>query len=187
MKIPINLASRPFRKDRAMVVASLGVCVVLLGTLGMLISLALADRDQYADLRGEINRLNRRIRTVQTDQATLDAVLHKEENAEVLVGSLFLNSLLKRKGISWTRIFADLEEIVPYDVKVLQIRPTVSGQVVSLDLLLGSETPPPLIELLRKFGESPIFSNPDPKTMQSPSQSEPLYRFRLSVDYAQKL
>lgn len=187
MKIPVNLASRPFRKDRAMVVASAGVCLALIGTLGVLISLAMADRAQYADLRGAVGRLNRQIQTVRTDQAKMDAVLHKEENAEVLVGSIFLNSLLQRKGISWTRIFSDLEEIVPYNVKVMQIRPTVNGQVVSLDMLLGSESPIPVIELWKALGESKTFSNPVPQTVQSPSQSEPLYRFRMSVDYAQKL
>ena len=29
MKIPINLASQPFRRDRAMIVASLVVCLLL--------------------------------------------------------------------------------------------------------------------------------------------------------------
>ena len=170
-----------------MVVASVGVCLALLACLGVLISLAMADRAQYGDLRGEIAHLNRAIQTTQSEQAKLDSVLRKEENAEVLERSVFLNALLQRKGISWTRIFADLEQIVPYNVKVLQIRPTVSGQVVSLDMLLGTESPAAVIDLLRALGESKTFSNPDLKTAQAPSQSEPLYRYRISVDYAQKL
>jgi Tfp pilus assembly protein PilN len=185
MKIPVNLASRPFRKDRALLVGSVAVCAVLVATLGVLISLAMADRAQYADLRGDLNRLNRRVQTLQTEQSKVDAVLRQPENAEVLERSLFLNALLVRKGISWTRIFADLEATLPYNVKIIQIRPSVNGQVVSLDMLLGSETPVPFIELLRALGGSKIFSNPDPKTSQSPSQSEPLYRYRISVDYAQ--
>ena len=47
------------------------------------------------------------------EQAQLDAVLRKPENAEVLERSVFLNALLVRKGISWTRIFADLEKVLP--------------------------------------------------------------------------
>ena len=42
----------------------------------------------------ELNRLNRRVRAVQTEQATLDAVLRQPENAEVLERSVFLNELL---------------------------------------------------------------------------------------------
>ena len=123
MKIPVNLASRPFRKDRAVLVGSLAVCAVLVATLGFLISLAMADRVQYADLRGEVGKLNRNIQKVQIEQAKVDAVLHQPENAEVLERSVFLNALLVRKGISWTRIFADLEQILPYNVKIVQIRP----------------------------------------------------------------
>ena len=67
MKIPINLASRPFRRDRAMVVASIAVCLLLAGTLATLISLALADRAQLADVRNEVNQLNRRIRAAQKE------------------------------------------------------------------------------------------------------------------------
>lgn len=187
MKIPVNLASRPFRKDRALLVGSVGVCLGLVATLAVLISLAMADRVQYADLRGELGRLNRRIQTLQTEQSKVDAVLRQPENAEVLERSLFLNALLLRKGISWTRIFADLESVVPYNVKIIQIRPSVNGQLVSLDMQLGSETPTPMVELLRSLGESRVFSNPVPKTIQAPSQSEPLYRYQITVDYAQKL
>jgi len=66
-------------------------------------------------------------------------VLRRPENAEVLERSVFLNALLYRKGISWTRIFADLEKIVPWNVKVLAIRPSVNSEnQVMLDMTLGS-------------------------------------------------
>jgi Tfp pilus assembly protein PilN len=187
MKIPLNLASQPFRKDRAVIVGSLALCAALVATLAVLASLAMADRAQSADVRGELSRLNRRIRVLKTEQDKVDAVLRQPENAEVLERSVFLNALLLRKGISWTRIFADLEEIIPYNVKVIQIRPTVNGQVISLDMALASESPMPVIELMKAFGDSKKFSNPDPKSYQPPSQSEPLYRYQISVDYAQKL
>src|SRR5437016_1564950 len=64
MKIPINLASQPFRRDRAMVAASLAVSALLVFTLGVLISLALSDRSQSKDVRSEISRLNNDIRKI---------------------------------------------------------------------------------------------------------------------------
>ena len=48
--------------------------------------------------------------------------LRRPQNADVLEQSVFLNALLKRKGISWTKIFADLEKVVPYNVRIIQIR-----------------------------------------------------------------
>ncbi len=187
MKIPINLASQPFRRDRAMLAASIAVTVLLTATLGVLISLALADRSQLADTRADVARLNTRIASLQREQAQLDGVLRKPENAEVLERSVFLNELLVRKGISWTRIFADLEKVVPHNVRVIQIHPTVdANNHITLDMQVGAESPDPVIEMMKRMAEAP-FANPQPRLQQSPSQAEPLWRYRVSVDYAQKL
>jgi type IV pilus assembly protein PilN len=153
----------------------------------VLVSLALADRAQLADVRGDINRLNRRIQQVSAEQAKEDAILRKPENAMVMEHSVFFNDLLRRKGISWTRIFADLEKAVPYNVRVIQIHPTVdAGNRILLDMQVGAESPKPVIQLLETMAAAP-FANPDVKTQAPPSQSEPLWRYRIVVEYAQKL
>jgi type IV pilus assembly protein PilN len=188
MKIPINLASQPFRRDRAMLVASIAVGVLLVGTLGGLISLILVDRAQLADFRRDVSQLNAQTRAVKAEQARLDAVLRKPENAEVLERSVFLNTLLYRKGISWTRIFADLEKIVPHNVRILTIRPFANAQnQVTLDMTVGAESPEPVIAFYRALEESPLFGAVSPHTSQPPTQADPLYRYRLTVNYAQKL
>jgi len=187
MKIPVNLASQPFRRDRAMIVASIAVGVLLVITLGILMSLIVTDRGQVADVRADIARLNRQLRQVASEQGRMDAVLHRPENAEVLERSLFINSLLLRKGISWTRIFADLEKVVPYNVRIIQIHPTVNAEdQVALDMTVGTVSPAPAIELLKTLEEAP-FSRPDIKLMQPPTQAEPIYKYRVSVQYVQKL
>lgn len=187
MKIPINLASQPFRRDRALLAASIAVSVLLVATLGALISIAMSDHRQMADVRADIVRLNARLRTLNDQQARLDTVLQKPENAEVLERSVFLNDLLARKGISWTRIFADLEKAVPHNVRIIQIHPAVDSQNrVTLDMQVGSESPESVIKLLQTMAQAP-FGRPDLKLLQSPTQAEPLYRYRVSVGYAQKL
>ncbi len=187
MKIPINLASQPFRRDRAMLAASIGVCVLLVATLGVLITLVMADRRELADVRHEISRLNSQIRRVTSEQTQMDSVLRKPENAQVLETSIFINSLLERKSISWTRIFADLEKKVPYNVKIIQIRPLITPQDrVSLDMTVASESPVPMIELLKSLQDAP-FSRPEMHLMQQPTQAEPIYKYRVSVQYAQQI
>jgi type IV pilus assembly protein PilN len=188
MKIPINLASQPFRRDRAMLAASMAVSLVLVATLGALISLIMADRAQLADVRSDVDGLNRQIRAATAEQERLDAVLRKPENAEVLETSVFLNSLLYRKGISWTRIFSDLEKTVPYNVKVLAIRPSVnSANQVMLDMTVGADSPEPVIQLYKALEESPLFGSVMEHSSLPPTQSDPLYRYRITVIYAQKL
>jgi type IV pilus assembly protein PilN len=188
MKIPINLASQPFRRDRAMLAGSLAVGLVLVGTLGALIALIMADRALLADVRSDVNNLNRQVRAATAEQGRLDAVLRKPENAEVLERSVFLNALLYRKGISWTRIFADLEKTIPYNVKVLAIRPSVNARNdVLLDMTVGADSPEPVIQLYRALEESPLFGSVVEHSSLPPTQSDPLYRYRMTVIYAQKL
>src|ERR1035438_2888107 len=122
MRIPINLASQPFRRDRAVLVASGALGILLIVLLVFLLSLNSLEGVQVAETRKEIARLESQIRSVSARQAHQDAILRKPENAEVLERSLFLNALLYRKGISWTRIFADLEKVVPYNVRIMADR-----------------------------------------------------------------
>jgi hypothetical protein len=188
MKIPINLASQPFRRDRAMLVASIAVAVLLAGSLGALIMLARADNAQLADVRKEVSGLKAQIAVVAKQQHDAESILRQPQNAEVLERSVFLNTLLYRKGISWTRILADLEKTLPHNVKVINIRPYVSGKgEITLDMMVGAEGPKPIIAMFQALESSPLFGGVMQQQRMPPSQAEPLYRSRFTVNYAQKL
>ena len=188
MKIAINLATQPFRRDRPMLVASGALAIALVALLGVLLSLEYMERGQMSDTRREIARLEKQVRQLTVEQTKLDAVLRQPENKEVLERSLFLNALLMRKGISWTRIFEDLEKIVPYNVRVISVRPVVNTQnQISLDMNVGAETAEPFVEMMRRLEDSELFGAPELHNMLPPSQTDPLYRYRVSVNYAQKL
>jgi len=188
MRIPVNLASEPFRRDRAVLVASTALGVLLIVLLVFLLSLNNLESGQVAETRSEIARLESQIHAISAQQARQDAILRKPENAEVLERSLFLNALLYRKGISWTRIFADLEKVVPYNVRIMAIRPSVSGpNQVSLDMTVGAEAPLPVIELLKNLESSPSFGQVYSHSLLPPTQTDKMYRCRVSVNYVQKL
>jgi len=171
-----------------MLVASIAVSVLLCVTLALLINLSRADKSQLADLHHDIDRLNSQIQRVNAQQNQLDAVLRKPQNAEVLEQSVFLNALLIRKGVSWTRIFADLEKVVPYNVRIIQIRPSVnSDEKVSLDMTVGAGDNPAVIGLFKALHENKLFSYSDVKVLSPPTQADPFYKCRVSVEYAQKL
>jgi Tfp pilus assembly protein PilN len=188
MKIPINLASQPFRRDRAILAASIAVSLLLVATLGGLISLFLLDRAQLADVRTNLARINREIRQVNADQARLDAVLRRPENTEVLERSVLLNQLLYRKGISWTRLLEDLGTTLPYNVQIVNIRPFVNkDDRVTLDMQVAAQTQGAIVDFLKALESSPLFREASAPACQAPSQTEPLFRCRVLVNYAQKL
>ena len=188
MKIGINLASEPFRRDRPMLVGSALVALLMAGSLVALIYLGLTDRRLMKKDRQVQAQLERELTRVAADQRKVDAEVRKPENSEVLERSVLINELLVRKGISWTRIFGDLEKVLPPNVRVTQIKPQLdNNNHVLLEMTVASETPEPLNVFLIKLEGSDVFSNVTPSIKQAPTQTDPLYRYRMTVNYAQKL
>jgi Tfp pilus assembly protein PilN len=188
IRIPINLASEPFRKDRPILVASAVTAVLMLGLLGLLLSIILRERDASRESLDEIAKLERQLQKVSAETAKFEAQIRQPANESVLERGVFLNSLLQRKGISWTKLFSDLETVFPNNVRLVSVRPSVTDDNrIQLDMVVGSQQPQPVIDLLQKLESSSQFGSTQLLGWQPPSQNEPLYRYRVSVKYVQKL
>ena len=187
MKIEINLASQPFRRDRPVIIASVAVGLVLTALLVMLVTLTMMERGDLKETRAAIDRLQKEDRTLAVEQSKWEAVLRRPQNAEVLERSVFLNALLYRKSISWTKIFADLEKTIPHNVRVISIRPWLNGRnAMALEMSVGAEQTESMLKFLMAMESSDVFGYAAVTTTQPPTQNEPLYRFRMNVQYAQK-
>ncbi len=188
MRIGLNLASEPFRRNRPALVAWSAGIVVLMFSLLALIVMAFTDRGVLTRNQRTAERLARDLAKLKSEQRTYDADIRKAENSEVLERSVFLNQLLLRKGISWTRIFADLEKTLPPNVRITQIRPQVNdNNQILLEMTVAADSPEPMIGFVSKLEQSDVFGSANVTTYQAPSQTDPFYRYRLSVKYAQKL
>lgn len=189
MRVPINLSSDPFRRDRPMLVASGACAVALAGLLAVMVVLIVSTRARAKDTRVAVAQLNTQLRAISSEQAQLNQFLRQPANAEVLIRSAMLNQLIERKSISWTKIFSDLEAVMPYNVRLLQVRlPQINSRnQVTLDMMVGTQEPANVFGLFRRLEESPRFGPATPQNSAAPSQNQPLWEYRLSVDYAQKL
>lgn len=189
MRIPINLSSEPFRQDRPALIAYSACAVVLAGLLGAMIFLMVSERSRARENRIAVDRVNAELRGIAAEQAKVDGFLRQPANAEVLERSLLLNDLIERKSVSWTRIFADLESVMPVNVRLISVRlPNINSRnQVMLDMVVGAKDPVAVIGFLKKLEESPLFGPAETHSSLPPSQNEPLYRYRVTVNYAQKL
>ena len=161
MRIDINLATRPYEDSRQFWIywgtglALLGIATALL--LFMTVTgfmRARGDRTQIAKLEQQIAAYNR-------EKAQAEAVLNQPQNRELRDQSRFLNELFERKAFSWTRVFEDLEQVMPAHLRVVSIRPNVSGDNnVTLKLVVGGESQVQAIDLVRKMENSPHFKQP---------------------------
>lgn len=190
----INLASQPFRQERAQNAALAAISVGLTCSLIILMSLILHARSQAKDLRKMINVENSHLRIIKREQAQYSSVLAKPENADVFATNVFLNQLIARRGVSWTRVFSDLQTVLPDNMRLLGIRlPQLASEDASganrvqLDMLVGSEKPDAVIQFLKQLQESALFGPATVMTQSPPTQNDPYFKFRVTVAYAQKL
>ncbi len=188
MRIPVNLAREPFRHDRANLVGSAFAAVLLIATLITLISLSATQRAETRDTQSMLNSVNRQLTAIRNEQAKLDASMRLPGNEEVLDRSVLLNTLIRRKAISWTKIFSDLDTVCPPNVRVLAIRPTINAQGgLLLDMQVAADSPEPILGFMAKLEGSDVFGSVFPSGFTPPSQTNPFYRYQLTVNYAQKL
>ncbi len=184
--IPVNLAREPFRRDRQMLVASGAVGVLLLFCLAVLIWIAVSEGGTARQTQADLNQTNRDLARINAEQMKLDARMRRPEYAIVFDRNIMINELIRRKAISWTRIFADLGAVVPESVRITQIRPQVNARnELALDMTV--ESPQTINDLISKLEGSNIFGSTEVSTITPPNQNDPYFHYRLSVNYAQKL
>jgi hypothetical protein len=190
----LNLASQPFRRERAQNAAYVLIAGVLACTLAVLVILILHARAGAADLRRVIEAETRELHRQQREEAQFSGVLGRPENADVFSTSVFLNELIARRAVSWTRVFKDLETVMPNNVRLLAIRlPQIPTEDASgtnhlqLDMSVGTDRPEAVIDLLKRLQQSSLFGAAAVVTQQPPTQNDPLYKYRVNVSYAQKL
>lgn len=187
-RIPVNLAREPFRRDRPMLVGSAVAAVLLVVTLVILISLTVTERRETSDTQQMLARINRQLTSLQKEQVKLDAEMRQPGNEVVLDRSVLINMLIKRKAISWTKIFSDLETVLPPNVRLVAIRPQVNAKdQLFLDMTVAADTPEPVISFIAKLEGSDFFGSTAVSGITPPTQTDTFYRYRLSVNYAQKL
>ncbi len=190
----INLASEPFRRERAQNAIYAGVCFGLLCIAVILSGLLLHARKQARYLRHDIQREQAQVDTLQRDQSRYSSVLARPENADVFSRSVFLNELIARRSVSWAHVFSDLQTVMPNTVRLEAIRlPQIPAQDaggtnhVQLDMVVGTERPEAFLDLLKRLQASSLFGAASVITQAPPTQNDPLYKYRVTVAYAQKL
>lgn len=188
MRLPLNLAREPMRRDRPMLVASAAVAILLCVSLVALIGLAITDRRSMEESRRVISRVQSQMAKINAQQAQIDAQIRLPQNSSALNRSVLFNQLIRRKAISWTKIFSDLGTVLPYNVRIQSIRPQLNGRgELSLDMVVAADTPEPIIDFVGKLEGSDIFGNVSQTSQTQPTQNDPFVHFHLTVTYDQKL
>jgi type IV pilus assembly protein PilN len=158
MRIDINLASQPYEDSRRFwTYWGTGLALLALAT-ALLVFLAVSgfvragrDREQIAKLKAESAAYDQ-------EKAQAEAVLNQPKNRDLRERSRFLNQLFERKAFSWTRVFENLEQVMPAHLHVISIHPGISsGNTIDIKLVVGGDSPEQAQDLVRKMENSNHF------------------------------
>ena len=154
----LNLASRPFT-NRALPWAVTAILVFFSLLAMVLIARPTAEADAKAlIIRKEINDLNQQ-------QILLFKDAEQVKNSLTLEQQLSLKSaheLVDRKRFSWSRLFADLEGVLPQSVRVAriavrQVHSQGDHMVANLELMVIAKSPTAVTDMIAVMDKEGIF------------------------------
>jgi type IV pilus assembly protein PilN len=158
MRLDINLATHPyedvgsFRLRWGGVLAGLGLLTLLL-VYSAVAGWATARKD-----RDLIRQSQAQIAARDQEKANAEAILNRPENQNTRDRSQFLNQLFQRKAFAWTKVFEDLEGVMPPHLHVVSIRPEMaSDNQLQIKLVVAGESRDRAQELVRRMEDSQRF------------------------------
>jgi Tfp pilus assembly protein PilN len=156
----LNLSTQPFPAYRLATIALVSILAVLVvGTIWQASGFV-----QYSNLARSIRPVERESR-VEAEAlgkrvAELETPLNRPESTAKLNEIGFLNHLILRKNLSWTKLFAVLEEMVPNNVHFTNLTPNIGANgTVTLSLGVRARSIADVTEFVRRVEKSPLFEN----------------------------
>jgi len=161
MRININLASNPYEVAREYT-RRLGLLAIALAALTVgLIGYILYQRAQTREVNSQIQAARQEIASLNAEKAQALTILNLPQNRDVADQSQFLNSLFARKALSWTKVFTEMERLMPYDIHVISMKPEFdrNNQLV-LHVVVATNARDKAVELVKRMENSPHFRAP---------------------------
>jgi len=86
------------------------------------------------DIHDKINEINQLVYLTNNKTNIISVKLSKIKYKEFIKEYSFLNAVLKKKNLKWSMLFQQLEELLPYSVRIIVISPTHKSGITSLNI-----------------------------------------------------
>jgi type IV pilus assembly protein PilN len=158
MNVRLNLASNPLQMHRRFLAGS-----TLVGTVAAIVFLALgwhvySVRKADEALNTRIDQASREMAALIRQHEALEQFFKRPENARLADRSAYLNTLIDAKSLNWTRMFMDLEKVMPPGVRLISIEPHIEKGQVQIRFQAHAANDEAKLQFLRVLEKSPAFS-----------------------------
>ena len=158
MRIDINLASQQYEDSRRFwTYWGTGLALLVLLT-ALLVFMAATGFERAGRDRQQIAKLQAEIAAYDQERSQAEALLNQPQNRLLREQSQFFNALFEQKSFSWTRVFEDLERVMPAHLHVVSIRPDLTeDNNLKIKLVVGGDSREQALDLVRKMEDSNHF------------------------------
>lgn len=159
MRLNINLATKPYQDVRRILLQWGGLVLLLAVCTVALVWTAVSTWRESREVAARTAVLQSEMVALDRQHAEALAVLHSPQNTSVVETSKFLNGLIARKSFSWTRVFMQLERIMPPKLHVVSILPQLepTTNTVEVHLTVAGTSREAAVELVKRLEQSPSF------------------------------
>ena len=157
LRVPLNLASRPFFNNRKFYTASLllGLALVVLSAANLF--LYLAHRSQSLRLNRELSNQTAEATRLEKEQQEIWARLQQPETEDFLNLVDYLNPLIAQRTFSWTRFLNQLENLLPHQVQIVAITPRIVESEIVVEIFCNARSGADYIEFISRLEEASDF------------------------------
>jgi type IV pilus assembly protein PilN len=159
VRLNINLATKPYQDVRRFLLQWGGLVLLLAVCTIALIWTASTTWRRSRDVNARISAVKAEIAVLDRQHDQAIAQLSLPQNKSVVEDSKFLNGLIARKSFSWTRVFMQLERIMPPKLHVVSISPALqsSTNTMEVHMQVAGTSREAAVELVRRLEKSPSF------------------------------
>ncbi len=185
MNTQLNLSSRPFRnRTLPWILAACGFVLALFAGFFVLAEYQRIS-NQTKNVKAEINEIDPKINQLEADARKIRQSL----NPEQLVLLQSAHNLVDRRRFSWSRLFADLEGVLPGDVSVshIGIRDVVDqggGRMLAeLDFSVMSKDYQSVVNMLNEMNDSGKFQSVELRAQDLQRDKGNLTEYSMQLRY----
>jgi Tfp pilus assembly protein PilN len=180
-----NLAREPLLDTRPVLAVSLALAAVAF----VLTAVSLID---FLNARGREREQSERLSALRQEHQRLRAEVEAASRRLAAVGwkqleseASSLGSVAAKRRLSWSQMLADLERVVPWNVRLTSINPGVDDKgLITLSLTGVAADRESWLQLIARCFADSCFSDPRPASEEAPIASGSQgYQFVLSVKY----
>ena len=158
MRLDINLASQPYEDARQFWVRW-GAVTALAGILST--ALLFTTVTGWLDARRDHERISefkRQIAERDRERSEAEKFLNLSANRSTRDKSQFINALIERKAFSWTKVFEELERVMPPRLHVVSIHPEMTAEnQLELKMVVAGESSERALDLVKRMESSEHF------------------------------